>query len=259
MRLHALNCALACVLIALAPELRATQDAVDGFVARSFTGNGGVTMPYRLFVPDARVRARPLPLIVYLHGSGGAGTDNLKQISGGNNAGTHVWIAPELQARHPAFVLAPQAAVDQQWGEPESGKVTPYAELVLQLLAALPKEFSIDRDRIYLTGQSRGGLGTWDLVTKRPEVFAAAVPLCGAGNPSRVAAARHVAIWAFHGAKDDTIPVSGSRDLVAALKAAGSPVKYTEYPEAGHNVWLLAYAERDLPDWLFAQRRKPGR
>lgn len=233
----------------------AAQDVVDGFVGRSYTGASGVAMPYRLFVPDARARAQPLPLIVYLHGGGGAGTDNLKQISGGNTGGTHLWTGPDMQARHPAFVLAPQLDGDHQWSAPDSAKVAPYAEMVLELLARLSSEFSIDRDRVYLIGQSRGGRGTWDLISKHPEVFAAAVPLCGDGNPSRVAAARRLAIWAFHGARDETVPVTGSRELVAALRAAGSPVKYTEYPEAGHNVWTLAFAEKDLPDWLFAQRR----
>ena len=157
-----------------------SQDVVDGFLARMHEGTTGISMPYRLFVPEARVRVRPLPLIVYLHGGGGAGTDNLRQITGGNTAGTHVWAATEMQARHPSFVVAPQLPGENQW---------------------------------------------------------------------------HVAIWAFHGAKDPTISVTGSRDLVAALRAVGSRVKYTEYPDAGHNVWTLAFAERELPDWLFAQNR----
>jgi len=89
-------------------------------------------------------------------------------------------------------------------------------------------------------------------------LFAAAIPLCGEGNTARAAEARAVAIWAFHGAKDELVPVGGSRDMVSALRAVGSAVKYTEYPDMGHDVWTVAYAERDLADWLFAQRRRPA-
>ena len=230
------------------------QDAVDGFAARRFTSNG-VSMPYRLFLPDLRARSTPLPIVVYLHGGNGRGTDNLKQISGGNTNGTHVWTTAEMQARHPAFVLAPQLPDDKDWGAADSEHLTPYASLVLELLTRLSKEFSIDRDRVYLTGQSLGGRGTWDLISKRPELFAAAVPLCGDGNAARVVKARALAIWAFHGARDAVVPVTGSRELVTALKAAGSSIRYTEYPDAAHNVWTLAYPDRELAEWLFAQRR----
>ena len=235
----------------LAP--RPAQDVVDGFAPRTFKGANGVTLPYRLFVPDARSRG-PLPAVVYLHGAAGAGTDNLKQMTGGNTLGTHVWTTKEMQARYPAFVIAPQAPVGDRWSTTTS-QLAPYADLVLELLTNLSKEFSIDADRVYLIGQSLGGFGTWDLVCKRPETFAAAVPLCGAGEPARAPAARNVPIWAFHGAMDQTVPVGRSREMVAALRAAGSSVKYTEYPDVGHNVWAVAFAERELPDWLFAQRR----
>ena len=233
------------------------QDAADRFVARSFKAPTGTAMPYRLFIPETDARKKPLPLIVYLHGGGGVGADNLKQISGGNTTGTHVWTTAEAQRKHPAFVVAPQMPEGQQWATPSSAALSASAQTVLDLIAALSREFAIDPDRVYLTGQSLGGYGTWDIISKRPDLFAAAVPLCGGGDPSRVLAARRMAIWAFHGAKDEVVPVSGSRDLVAALKQAGSPVKYTEYPDAAHNVWLRAYVEPDLAEWLFSQRRSP--
>ena len=129
------------------------------------------------------------------------------------------------------------------------------ASLVIDLLESLSLEFAIDLDRVYLTGQSLGGYGTWDLIAKRPEVFAAAVPLCGEGAPSRAQAVRNVPVWVFHGAKDEAVPVSGSREMVAALRAVGGVVKYTEYPQVGHDVWTVAYVEEDLPGWLFGQKR----
>lgn len=242
------------ILAATVATTRA-QDVVDGFAARSFTSSTGVTMPYRLFTPDTRAHRGPLPIVIYLHGSGGAGTDNLKQISGGNTDGTHAWIAPDMQARHPAFVLAPQMTGGNQWGAPRSDEITPHAALVLELLASLSKELAIDSDRVYLVGQSLGGRGTWDLISKRPDLFAAAVPLCGDGSATRISKARAVPVWAFHGARDEVIPVSASRELVAALKAAGSSVKYTEYPDTGHNVWTRAFSEKDLAEWMFMQRR----
>jgi predicted peptidase len=235
----------------------AAQDLVDGFAARTFVGKNGTKMQYRLFVPDQKARTRPLPAIVYLHGSGGIGSDNLKQISGGNTNGTHVWTTARMQARYPAFVVAPQLPAGERWDRQGGDGLAPYAQLVIELLDSLSREFTIDHARIYLTGQSMGGIGTWDLITKRPDAFAAAVPLCGAGTPARAAAAKGVAIWAFHGAKDDTVPVSGSRDMVAALRASGSNVKYTEYPDVGHDVWSRAYADPQLPGWLFAQQRSP--
>ena len=244
------------VLGVFATHTSQAQEPVDGFLARTYTGAAGETMPYRLFIPDQAARARALPLIIYLHGGGGAGTDNLRQISGGNTAGTRVWTTPEMQARHPAFVVAPQMPGGRQWGAPSLDELAPHAKLVLDLLAALSKEFAIDADRIYVTGQSLGGRGTWDLVSKRPDVFAAGIPVCGDGNATRIRAARDVGIWAFHGAKDPVVPVAGSRDMVAALKSVGSRVRYTEYPEVEHDAWVRAFAERELPDWLFAQRRQ---
>jgi predicted peptidase len=252
-------CAIAVLLICLvaltATESSAQAAAVDGFAPRIFVGARGVRMQYRLFVPDQKARGEPLPAIVYLHGGGGIGADNLRQISGGNKTGTHVWVSPQMQARYPAFVVAPQLPDGNRWDARQTEVLAPYAQLVVELLGSLTQEFAIDSSRIYLTGQSLGGVGTWDLITKRPELFAAAIPLCGEGTPSRVAAARDLPIWVFHGAKDESVPVTGSRDMVAALRAAGSKVRYTEYPGVGHEVWLHAYVERELPDWLFAQRR----
>ena len=227
------------------------QDVVDGFVARTFKASTGDTMPYRLFVPEATARTKPLPLIVYLHGGGGVGRDNQKQISGGNTAGTHSWTTTQAQRKHPAFVLAPQLS--------DSGRSSGWpgvAGAVLEIVAALSREFVIDADRVYVTGQSLGGYGTWDFISRHPDVFAAAVPLCGGGDPSRIGAARTLPIWAFHGGQDPVVPVTESKAMIAALRRAGSQVKYTEYPDVGHDVWTRAYADPDLANWLFSQRRR---
>jgi predicted peptidase len=228
------------------------------FAPRMFAG-GGHLMPYRLFIPKAVGPEGKLPLIVWLHGASGVGTDNNSQISaGGNEIGSRLWIRPDIQDKHPAFVVAPQAPPDQMWGETASNKLTAYGQLVIDLIDSLAREFPIDRDRVYLLGQSRGGIGVWDLVAKRPDVFAAAVPVCAIGDPKKIVAARDVRIWVFHGFKDIGMPVENARQMVAALKSAGGVVKYTEYPDLSHEIWTRAFAEPDLPEWLFAQRRSSG-
>jgi predicted peptidase len=242
-------------VIVFSASVSQAQDVVDGFAARAFVGANGLRMAYRIFVPDPKQRVRALPIVIYLHGAGGIGNDNLRQIRGGNTNGTHVWIAPQAQARHPAFVVAPQLPNGHRWDARGADGIAPYASLVIELLGSLAREFAVDLDRVYLTGQSLGGFGTWDLISKRPELFAAAVPLCGEGIPSQAQAARNLPIWAFHGAKDEVVPVAGSREMVAALRAVGSAIKYTEYPDVGHDVWTTAYVKRDLADWLFAQKR----
>lgn len=235
------------------PAAAATLTAAP-FVPRMFT-KGANFMPYRLFIPDEKARQQPLPLVVWLHGASGAGTDNKAQITaGGNDVGSRLWVKPEIQAKFPAFVVAPQSPGTQMWGKPGSVGLTPYAQLVVDLIDTLATEFGIDRDRVYLIGQSRGGIGVWDLIIKRPDVFAAAVPLCAQGDPTKVRAAAGVKVWVFHGEKDP-MTVENARAMVTAFKAAGGTVRYTEYPDAGHEIWTKVFAEPELPAWLFAQKR----
>lgn len=216
-------------------------------------------MPYRLFVPDAVQRKQPLPLVVWLHGAHGVGSDNISQISaGGNELGSGLWVRPDIQSKFPSFVVAPQTPSGEMFGSTSSAKLTPYGQLVIELIDKLAREFPIDRDRVYLVGQSRGGIGVWDLISKRPDMFAAAVPVCAAGDPKKVAAAADVKVWVFHGFKDVGMPVGTARDMVAALKAAGGVVKYTEYPDLAHDIWTRVFAEPELAGWLFAQRRSSG-
>lgn len=228
---------------------------LDGFIAREYQSGTGVRLPYRLYIPATAKHDQELPLILYLHGSGGAGTDNRKQISGGNAQGTHIWIEPAVQERHPAFVLAPQIPETSTWHSP-SDEPLPHVAALFELLDELRSELRIDTRRVYVVGQSLGGFGAWDLIARHPDVFAAAVPLCGGGDTKRILSARDVAVWAFHGAKDATVLVSRSREMVAALRTVNPSVRYTEYPDVGHDVWTRAFGERDLPEWMFAQRRR---
>ena len=221
---------------------------VDGFVARVYTTANG-SMPYRLFVPERYDPRKKYPLVLWLHGVGGRGSDNIGQISGDQVPGTRFWTTPVAQAKYPAFVLAPQTASTWLGGNPEQ----PFG-----IIEALSKEFNIDPSRLYLAGQSMGAFGAWNMLIERPGFFAAAVILCGSGESRYAATIAKVSIWAFQGAQDFSGYVDGMREMIAALKKAGGVPRYTEYPGVGHDVWTRAFKEPELLDWVFAQRRSPA-
>jgi predicted peptidase len=206
-------------------------------------------MPYRLFIPKGYDPSRKYPLVLWLHGAGSVGTDNQKQISQASRIGTHIWTTPENQAKNPAFVLAPQCPPGQSWNVPAE------LDLVLQILTAVQKEFSIDAHRLYVAGQSMGGYGTWAIIASNPSLFAAALPLCGGGRVQDASLLLKMPIWAFHGADDPTVSVWESRKMIDAIKKAGGSPRYTEYPGVGHEVWQRTFKEPGLIDWVFAQHR----
>jgi predicted peptidase len=218
-------------------------------------------MPYRLYRPQAKGK---LPLVVYLHGSGGQGDDNLRQLGLGNVFGTRVWLLPENQQRFPCYALAPQTnqgwvKYDEASKQTERWKIVPGlgdgARMVLEIIDGLRREFPIDDRRIYVTGQSMGGAGTWNVVTNRANFFAAAVICCGSISTEDGTGSLSTPVWAFHGGADQTVPVQTSRDRVAARQKAGGHPLYTEYAGVDHNVWEWAFTEPALVSWLFAQRR----
>src|SRR5678815_4809601 len=224
-----------------------SQDTVDGFIARTYR-NGRQTMPYRLFVPSNYDKSQSYPLVIWLHGGGSAGDDNLGQISLDNKLGTHFWTRKENQDKHPAFVLAPQSL--GTWDSNADTQMSEELNLVMDILAVVRKDYAIDSNRLYVAGQSNGGIGVFGLITKKPGLFAAAIPLCGAGNTNIASRAAKTAVWAFHGEKDDVIPAEHSRKMIAALKKAGGMPKYTEYKGIGHDIWEMVFKEPQLEDWL---------
>jgi predicted peptidase len=218
-------------------------------------------MPYRLFRPQA---SGTLPLVVYLHGSGGLGDDNLKQMGLGNIFGTRLWALPENQKKFPVYVAVPQT--DRGWvryAAPSPGdsvaRVVPGlgdgARLVFEIIDGLRREFAIDERRIYVTGQSMGGAGTWHMTAQRPRLFAAAVACCASRTTDAPAGSVGTPLWNFHGGADTTVPPAVSRDRIAALRKAGGRPLSTEYAGVGHNVWEWAYTEPALVAWIFSQRR----
>jgi predicted peptidase len=130
-------------------------------------------------------------------------------------------------------------------------------KFTLDLTDSLLKELPVDPDRVYVVGMSMGGYGALDAVQRRPELFAACVPICGAGDLEKAQGIAHVPVWAFHGADDAVVPAQGSRELVAALKRAGAEPKYTEYPKVGHNSWSPAFDEKEFWNWVLTQKRQP--
>ena len=226
------------------------------FAAR--THRSDWVMPYRLFTPSASGR---LPLVLYLHGSGGAGNDNEKQLGLGNIYGTRLWALPENQARFPCYVVAPQT--NRGWVQYDGSKVPAEPipgfgdgnRLALQIVDGLCREFPIDRRRLYVTGQSMGGAGVWNLIANRPAVFAAAAICCAGASSDDGTGAVDVPVWNFHGAADKTVDVAISRARIAARRKAGGRPIATEYAGVDHDCWQWAYTEPELLTWLFAQRQ----
>ena len=233
---------LSLLAIACAASPARSQDTVDGFVARIFS-KSGKTIPYRLFIPPKYKRSGKYPLILWLHGAGGSGTDNLRQIRADQVPGTHLWTTPENITHHPAFVLVPQSA--RGWTE---------RDLVLDIVDELKEEFSIDPNRIYVIGQSMGGQAAWELVTYHPGIFAAGIFVCAAGtSPNRATSVATLPVWVFHGSNDPQL--ERTRQMIEAIRNAGGNPRYTEYSGMGHEIWDRVFSEPELPKWLFAQHR----
>ena len=221
--------------------------ATAAFEVRQFKAEDGHTLDYSLFVPPNAKAGEKLPLVLCLHGAGG-GTDAARVLA-----------APARQAKHPCFVMAPACdSRGSRWVDFafRGGKERSVLPELMGALDAVLRALPVDADRVYITGQSMGGVGTWGVIAAHPERFAAAVPVCGIWNPVDAPKMARVPVWAFHGDKDDAVPVEGSRKMIAALKAAGASPRYTEFPGVGHGSWESAYATDALWDWMFEQKRK---
>lgn len=240
-----------------APKLAAPA-AAEVFEARTFAGADGATLGYRLLKPENYDAAQKYPLVLFLHGAGERGTDNAAQLK----HGAQVFVKPEVREKFPCFVIAPQCPLQKKWVDidwtsdtPKQPEINETMKLALGVLDALQKEFSIDADRLYVTGLSMGGYGTWDFITRFPEKWAAAAPVCGGGEGTTASRAKALPIWAFHGLEDKTVKPARSREMIDAVVAAGGKPLFSEYPYLGHDSWTTAYGEPELLPWLFAQKR----
>ena len=219
-----------------------------------------VAFKYRLLKPAAVEPGRKYPLVLFLHGAGERGSDNELQLTY-----LPTWLAEEEnRRRHPCFVVVPQCRADHKWVEidwsakkslPQKPEPTVDMAAAMAALDAVMQAEPVDPGRVFLTGISMGGYGSWDLAARMPERFAAVIPICGGGDEATAPKLKALPIWCFHGDVDKAVPVERSRTMVEAVKAAGGTVKYTEYAGVGHDSWTPAYRDPATLDWLFEQCR----
>lgn len=235
------------------------EDYRDRFDACTYESPAGGKLLYRLLKPKGYDPSWRYPLVLFFHGAGERGDDNRRQLLHGMNG----FASDKIMDAHPCFVVAPQCPRGLQWvdtpwsadGHTMPDKPTAPMRMALELVRQLQRDFSIDPSRIYVTGLSMGGFGTWDAIQRHPDWFAAAIPVCGGGDTAKAADIAHIPVWVFHGGSDRVVKTQRSRDMVAALKAAGGSPKYTEYPGVGHNSWSATYANPDVYTWLFSQHK----
>lgn len=250
-----------CALISLSANARGPH-MNEEYAKQVFVDSSSNSMPYRILSPDNIELGEKYPLVIFLHGSGERGDDNEKQLAHGASTFSN----PANINKYPAFVVFPQCK-EKAWTEKIDERMfmpgSPIQEesksekLVMNLIEDLIEHNPIDRNRIYIIGMSMGGIATYDLVCRHPEVFTAAVPICGAINPERLSDARGVKFLIFHGEEDDEVPSFCSREAYKALNSLGAEVDYVEFAGMGHDCWSSAFNYPSFLPWLFSQTKSP--
>lgn len=247
-----------CVLISLL-----SLSAQETYQKETFISSCGDTLPYRLLRPETVKAGEKYPLVLFLHGAGERGNDNERQLTHGGQ----MFLNPVNREKHPAFVLVPQCPVSGYWaymerpasfmpGEmPLDAPLTPVFRTVKDLLDTYLAMPQVDKNRVYIIGLSMDGMGTFDMAIRYPEIFAAAVPICGTVNPARLKAAKQVKFRIFHGDADNVVTPEGSRAAYRALKAAGADVEYIEFPGCNHGSWNPAFNYPGFMEWIFSQKK----
>lgn len=220
--------------------------------------SGGEKIAYQLLKPHRFDPLKQYPLVLFLHGSGGRGPANIRNLTDANVPARLATDA--VSGSYEAFYLVPQCPGPNTWGsapwmQNRPGGRPSKQSVLLELVDEIVATESIDTSRLYVTGLSMGGFGTFSAVAARPDFWAAAVPVCGGWMADEAEAFKDTPMWLYHGGADKTVDVKYSRDMNAAIRAAGGNIQYTEYPGVGHNSWLNAYWEQGLWDWMFDQKR----
>lgn len=237
----------------------ADQSPEKLFEPREFVGTNKSVLKYRLLKPLDYRPGKKYPLVLFLHGAGERGNDNAVTLKHGAKELCNA----ERRKKYPAYIVIPQCPNDQKWSDVDWSKTSSdhpekasdSMQNVKELLDSMVEDAGVDPNRIYITGLSMGGYGTWDAIARYPGFFAAAAPICGGGDPKMAERFKKLPIWCFHGEADPVVKVIRSREMIDALKALGSEPKYTEYPGVQHDSWTATYANPDLYDWMFAQRK----
>ncbi len=229
------------------------------FEPRAYADKDGNVLAYRLLKPIDYDPGTKYPLVVFLHGAGERGDDNLAQLK----HAAKDFANEERRRMYPAYVLFPQCPKDLRWCEvdwkleshnfPESPSEP--LRLVKELIDVMIDSAGVDETRVYITGLSMGGFGTWDAIARYENLFAAAAPVCGGADLKTADKLSRLPIWTFHGDNDQTVKVSRSRTMVAALRELRSTIQYTEYPGVPHDSWTETYKNPELYAWLFAQQK----
>lgn len=226
------------------------------FSKEKYVSADGDTLKYRQLMSDFDPISK-YPLVIFLHGSGERGDDNEAQLKWGVQS----FASTQNMKMYPAIVIAPQCPENMNWGNfnykdmsLQSGETKPM-KLLMELINQSIKNLPVDTNRIYITGLSMGGFGTYDAITRYPNLFAAAVPVCGGGDVSKASLISHIPMWIFHGALDGAVSPILSQEMVSALTKVGAHPGYTQYPEVGHFSWIAAYSDEMMMKWLFSQRK----
>ena len=246
------------------PKMTAVSKLIDpntAFKKESFAASNGLTLPYRIFVPEDYSEEYAYPVVLLLHGAGERGTDNEAQLK---HVVSNLYVKKTSPFYH-AIVIVPQCPANMQWVDTpwangnysiENVPISKPMTAVVELLDSVIETYSVNTDRQYVTGLSMGGFGTWDLIMRYPDRFAAAIPYCGGADPSQAENLAKIPIWTFHDTQDTSVPVSGTQEVVAAIKAAGGTlITYKETTGLGHNVWSSGSQTPSLSTWLFEQRK----
>ncbi|WP_118196778.1 carboxylesterase family protein [Albibacterium indicum] len=249
------------------PNLLKAQDAIPDtslYQREQLEYNGG-KLSYRILYPENFDKNKEYPVILFLHGAGERGNDNQKQLT----HGAGLFLEKTNRKKYPAIVIFPQCPTDSYWSNVDieadqngkrsfhfgtDGEPTKAMEGVLALVDDLQKKTYVNQDQIYLGGLSMGGMGTFELLRRRPNVFAAAFAICGGDNVENVKHYKDVPLWIFHGEDDSIVPASHSITIVEKLKELGSKPRFNLYPGVDHNSWDNAFAEPKLLRWLFRNK-----
>ena len=234
---------LALVLIASiaanAGEFKAPAER--GFLSRTVTV-GGKDMKYVVYVPSSYDPAKPMPSIIFLNGAGECGTDGWREVY---HFGGAIMLKPE---EWPFIIMFPQKQdVKTAWEDEEP--------MVMEVLKKTKAELNVDDSRLYLTGLSQGGHGTWTIAAKHPDMFAAIAPVCGWADEDVAKKVAKLPIWTFHGDKDEAVKLQSSLDMQKWIEAAGGTCKLTIYPGVGHNSWDNAYRNENLAAWFLEHKK----
>ena len=237
----------------------------DDYVAKEFLNDKGDTLLYRQLSPETVVQNKKYPLVLFLHGAGERGSNNTSQLQNGSMQFTN----PVNREKYPSFVLFPHCPEDKYWAPstrpekfdvehfPINAPISNPLRMVEEFLAQTVKDYPIDTNRIYIVGLSMGGMGVYDIVSRNPHMFAAAIAICGAVNPQRLREMdSNTQFRLYHGDADSVVPVMFSRETYKALKQTGKNVEYFEFPGVNHGSWDPAFNQPDFISWLYNQNKQ---